>query len=586
MTNKRQHFNETGRDQLRRLWNALYGGDAPRSVLTLFDRMVPPGTAWAGWPSDISDDHSPYEFSLVLRRDSTELRVMSEMISTGNDVSLQRTIQEGRAFSELLAREYGADFTRLEKVRDLFFPSDPQGNFAFWHAAILDPNGKDPSFKLYLNPQVRGKDHAPHLVEEMLCRLGFADAWSTVTKAARRGPELDEIRYVSLDAHGGDVARVKVYLFHHEATFDDLHHVASFAPGHEPAPLDRFLATIAGGTGLLRAARQAGTCLAFVGGKGTPKTCTVHLPIRAYAGNDEIAHVRIRRALTDLEIPTQPYERALTALARRPLSEGSGLHAWVGLCGGTTKPHVNVYLAPEAVATEPSHPTVFPGVDSHSPVALLRHYESHPITNIHPFLLRMEREPFDLGRMYLLLLNVREGITRDFSRRLAQVVARVEEDDIRSILAKQLNDELGDGNPDRMHKLLFDRFVEGLAPYGPSIDDGMLAPGRELGQLLERLYTQCDPYEGVGASLIMEVYGRQLDQFVGKLFRTGRDLPAPVMEWLTLHETLEVDHVKESEDIAGRIPRGWKYNSAARGAKAVGDAGWALLDAMYAVFFR
>ena len=83
----------------------------------------------------------------------------------------------------------------------------------------------------------------------------------------------------------------------------------------------------------------------------------------------------------------------------------------------------------------------------------------------------------------------------------------------------------------------------------------------------------------------MEVYGRQFDQFIAKQFRRHDDLPAPVMEWLTLHEALEVDHVNESFDFVRRIPAGWKYASAARGARAVGDAGWAFLEAMYPVFF-
>lgn len=586
MKDVRRQFHEIGREQLGRLWSAVYGGNVPASVSMLFDRMVPPGSAWSGWPSDISDDHTPYEFSLLLGRDYTELRVMAEVVPSGEGVSLERTIQEGRAFTQRLARERGVDLGRFEKVEDLFFPEEPRGLFAFWHAAILDPKGERPGFKVYMNPQVRGKEYAPLVVEEMLSRLDFRGAWPVVTEAARRGPALDEIRYVSLDLSDSNLARVKVYLFHHDATFADLQHVASLAPGHDASKMDRFLRTMAGGDGILRAARIAGTCLAFVAGQAKPRTCTVHVPIRAYAGNDEIARQRILQATADLGMPSGPYERAVDALAHRPLALGSGLHAWVGLRTGATDPRMNIYLAPEAVATESAHPTVVPLVDTGSPAALIRHYEDIPIPSIHPFLQRMAREPFALSRMFLLLLNVQHGITRAFARRLAHVVARVEEDDIRSILAKQLNDELGSGNPDHMHTVLFDRFVEGLRPYATSpVDDRTLAPGRALAQTLERVFTQCDAYEGVGASLIMEVYGRQIDQFIGGQFRRQDDLPAPIMEWLTLHETLEVDHVNESFDLAGRIPGGWKQASAARGAKAIGDAGWAFLDAMYPVFF-
>ncbi len=117
----------------------------------------------------------------------------------------------------------------------------------------------------------------------------------------------------------------------------------------------------------------------------------------------------------------------------------------------------------------------------------------------------MARDPLHLAGLTLLLLNFREAVTRDFARRLASVVARVEEDGLRSVLAKQLNDELGSGDPSRAHAGLFEKFVAGLdshRPRGP--EDVWLAPGRRFGAELEAMFTQADAYEGLGASLIME----------------------------------------------------------------------------------
>ena len=92
-----------------------------------------------------------------------------------------------------------------------------------------------------------------------------------------------------------------------------------------------------------------------------------------------------------------------------------------------------------------------------------------------------------------------------------------------------------------------------------------------------------DPYEGVGASLMMEIYGRQVDQFLGDQFRRQSELPPVIMEWLTLHEELEVDHVDEIFDLAKLVPEGPKTASALRGVEALASAGWAFFDALYRV---
>lgn len=211
-------------------------------------------------------------------------------------------------------------------------------------------------------------------------------------------------------------------------------------------------------------------------------------------------------------------------------------------------------------------------------VERIRRYEASPFTD-HPFFQRLAGEPLSMERLWLVLRNFQEGVTRDFARRLAQITARVEEDDLRSVLAKQLDDELGNGDPNRTHRLLFDRFVEGMSSYQPAvIDHRTLEPGRGLGAFLEEIYTHRDPYEGVGATLLMEVGGRQVDQFLGDQFRRGSDLPRAVMEWLDLHETLEEDHVDEIFELAARVPRGLKAEATHRGVGRLAEAVWAFFD--------
>jgi DMATS type aromatic prenyltransferase len=550
-------------------------------VLDVVDTLVPPGGNHSQWPSFVSDDHTPYEVSMLFGGAEPEIRIMAEAIPRGPSPTLAGTIAMGREVCRGLERDFGVDLSRLDAISDLFLSDSVNGAFGLWLAACFDVRGR-PSFKAYLNPMTGGVASSAKLVEEMLDRLGFAGVWATVTRAMPRGPELDELRFVSLDLGRGDKARVKIYGFHHEATPELLANVVSVTPRAERDRVLRFCKTVGGGSGILRAPRQPATCLAFVAGDALPRSGTVHVPVRAFAGDDASAHRRILLAMTEAGLDTAPYENAVEALSKRPLEAGSGFIAWAAIRTGETLPKVNVYFAPHALADDVVHAPTLPSLDLDSPEAVVRKYEESPIT-LHPFWQRMAREPIDLRPLTLLVLNIRESITRDFARRLARIVAVVDEDSIRSILCKQLNDELGNGDSARTHKILFETFADGLAPFAPpKWDDAFLQPGRELKLLQDELYLTRSAYEGVGATLVMEVLGKQADQFMGTQFRRTREaLPEPILEWLTLHEALEVDHVDESFELARRIPAGSKARLAARGAREIFAACWSFLDGMY-----
>src|SRR5262249_17988264 len=82
--------------------------------------------------------------------------------------------------------------------------------------------------------------------------------------------------------------------------------------------------------------------------------------------------------------------------------------------------------------------------------------------------------------LWRMLANFQISISANFARWLAGIVARVDDDRIRCILADQLNDELGRGTFERAHVQLFARMMEGLAPFGRSVagDPAVLAAGR------------------------------------------------------------------------------------------------------------
>ncbi len=577
-----------GHQQLDTLSEAIFGERASADMHRVFDELVGEARLPDGFPSHITDDHTPFEFSMVLSPSrKPELRLLAEPWS--DDATLQGTATAGERVKELLAGRPGVDLSRLALVQDLFMTDDPQGPFVIWFAATLSHRAPA-RFKVYLNPEVRGPSEAPGLVQTMLERLGLASCYPHVAEAARRGPQRDVLRFVSLDLEATAAARVKVYLFHTEPHEDDIAHVVSLAKHGDVALARRFLRTVSGGEGVYASSKDVGTCLAFTG-PGAPDSCTLHFPIRAFAGNDETAAARIETALTELRATPDIYRRAIGSFARRPLAQGVGIHTYAALGMEAQGPKVNLYLSPEQFAVTPPGPVVLPlataPASTETPTDVVRELQDTWPLTAHPFLRRMARREVDFGALTLLLRNIRVAITEEFSRRLAHVVARVDETEIRSVLAKQLNDELGDGDASRAHNLLFRNLVNGLDPYAPpDFDDAMLAPGRALGEKMEELFVRRDPYEGLGATLVMEVYGQQVDAFMGSQFRRADALPKSIMEWLDLHEVLEIDHVNESNDLAALVPAGAKSRAAARGAREVALAGYHFFDALAKVVVR
>ncbi|MCU0682614.1 MAG: iron-containing redox enzyme family protein [Polyangiaceae bacterium] len=557
------------------------------------------------WASDVCDDHTPYEFSVAVGTNQPELRVLVE--KRGEAATLRSNQIESQQLNRRLEREYGADLSRLRLIEDLFAGPDAQGPFAYWHAVSFVP-GRPPEFKLYLNLYAQGLARASALAEEALTRLGFGAAWAAVAeRAMRRGPALDVPTYLSLDLTPNK-PRLKLYFRHLDANVDDLESACSLARNWVPGRAAEFCKAIAGEGPYL--GKGPMTCLSFVEGDGDrPNSSTIYCPMGAYAPNDRVARDRIAGYLRGQGLPINAYAGCLEALSSRPLEAGSGMQSYASL-KWADGPKVTVYLAPEvyrvgpardaaaaAPSLAPSAATVTPvatarlaargvPVEPESALSLVRHHEEMPVT-AHPFFSRMAREPVDLRRLYVLLANFREGIVLDFPRRLAMLTARVDDERVRSILAKQLNDELGDGDYTRAHRGLFEQMLGNLAPFRPAGElEAMVQPGRDFGRELERLYVQAHPDEGVGASLVVEIYGKQADSFVASEFRRQRAVTPDALEWLNLHEHLEVEHADDSAEIARLLPESGPPLAAAwRGASALAAGAWRFFDGMFRVCF-
>jgi len=348
-------YHDVAAARLERLWPALFGEPCPVSARSRLDAMVLPWGAARiprapAWPSDIGDDHSPYEFSIAFDpHGPPSLRFLCE--AQGATPTLDDTRSAALTTTARFGREVGVDLQRFEQVRDLFLPDVPNARFLLWHAATL--SGKS-EVKAYFNPQIAGKERQFELVEQAMRVLGFESAWPTLLHSVQRSPTADdEIRYFALDLNGGKTARMKVYLYQRGITTEHLERMAAACDGYTPGELTEFCRAMTDSTGPYTAFPLC-TYLSFIEGNPLPNDVTVQIPIRFYASNDAVARDRISRYMRSRGIDHRPYEASLTALAPRALEDGPGLNTYASLRAGRAR--VTIYIATELFSATPHVP--------------------------------------------------------------------------------------------------------------------------------------------------------------------------------------------------------------------------------------
>jgi len=203
----------------------------------------------------------------------------------------------------------------------------------------------------------------------------------------------------------------------------------------------------------------------------------------------------------------------------------------------------------------------------------------------HSFFRRLATRPGDLTAVWLLMANLREGISPYFIRWLARTIERVEDRRVGSLLAIQLSDELGHGKFAQIHSVLLDQFVDALAAWRlPGSDDRLLGPGRRLAKAAAKPFYAANPYEGVGALIVGEIFAEQMDTCLAHEMRRQDRLTGAPLTWLDLHEKLEMDHAKDSGELAALIPdRPEVLAAARRGAHDQWQTLWQFLDDLHVI---
>lgn len=346
-----------GTDRLTALCDAMDRQADFEPLLRAFRRLMSPwGEQRVGdrprYRSGVSDDAAPFEFSIGVSDGAPEVQVYVEPL--GEPPEPAYNMIAGRAALVLLAHEARASLDRLQAVEDLFFPDAPQPPFSLWVGASVMP-GREMLLKVYLNPQVRGPESAPELLTECMKRLGFGAAWERIESALSLRDGRDEATIVCLDLSSANHSRVKVYVRHHEATLRDVSAIASLANRHHESDVATFYSILAGGiTRFLR--KGPITELAFLDAAAVgPSEASLEFPIGSYVATDADARERILRCLAAFGLPSAGYERAIQAMATRPLVERAGIHAHVTLRrppANSFKPRIAVYFASEAYTPE------------------------------------------------------------------------------------------------------------------------------------------------------------------------------------------------------------------------------------------
>jgi pyrroloquinoline quinone (PQQ) biosynthesis protein C len=198
----------------------------------------------------------------------------------------------------------------------------------------------------------------------------------------------------------------------------------------------------------------------------------------------------------------------------------------------------------------------------------------------HPLFADLAKRPVDMSALWLLMANLREGISRDFVIWLAVTISRVDDRRIGSLLAKQLDDELGSGDFTRIHSLLLDQFVSALSAWRiEAPHDLLLRPGQKLLEEARVPFYADQPYEAVGALIVGEIFANKMDTCLGNQLRRQQSLSEEQLIWLTIHETLEANHAADSGELALLVPRqGQELAATWRGAEMQWESLWRFLD--------
>ena len=343
-------FVEFGAERLSALGEGVGTLPATSELVALFRRLLRPwgarriGTV-PSYVSNVADDQAPFEFALGISKGAPEIQAYVD--PQGDPPTPRSNSSAARALLEAVASERGLSLERFRAIENLFLPEEPGPPFGLWLGASWTP-GRDILLKLYLNQQVRGRAASPELVAAAMERLGLERAWRVVEGALSLREGRDELAIVALDLAPSGPTRMKVYIRHHRASVPLILPVTQLTGDFRPQDVSTFYSSLSGYEGPFLD-KPIATVFAFrEPGSAAPEAVALEFPIGKYVRDDEVARLRIQQCLRSFELPTDAYNRAIHALAVRPLAARAGIHAHVTLRMLSSGPRLGLYFASEA----------------------------------------------------------------------------------------------------------------------------------------------------------------------------------------------------------------------------------------------
>jgi DMATS type aromatic prenyltransferase len=337
-----------GLAKLERLCNVLAVPQAQRREATaLFEEISHSWGDWAvgdapHWPSDITDDGTPFEFSVAFERNRFELRMLFE--SQSLPFTSRSSWDAGVSFCERLRKSGAADLSLFDRVSDLFAPTTQTvDRFSLWHAAVLRDQAR--LYKVYFNPEIEDPTKAPQRVDVALDRIGLPAARRFIKTCVTGLPFVTRLPYFSIDLERPESARAKIYL-----SADSAAHAAAIVAetgGLDPATCASWLESLVGDEQPQRK-RPILVCVAYRHGLATPDV-TVHVPIRCFADNDSDAAERLVGVLSATEIPR--LRRVLEAVSGHAPASTCGVLTYASMRLSAGALRVTGYLAPQLYAS-------------------------------------------------------------------------------------------------------------------------------------------------------------------------------------------------------------------------------------------
>jgi hypothetical protein len=298
------------------------------------------------WSSDITDDGTPFEFSLAFTQGEPKLRFLVE--SQVDSITEYSTWDAGLALNARLERQGLVDLSRFARVQEIFRPRPgSKGQFLLWHAAVVPESGPC-LVKAYFNPAVHGATRAPELIEEAMRRLGYGASWAFL--ASRLRDAENRALYFSLDLSASRDARLKVYIGRADSCAG-IDRLIEGAENYRTGDATTWIEAMLGAQSRFDR-RPMLACFAFKEPGAAPRVA-LHVPVRCYRENDAASLDAVKPFLSPSNAAR--LASAVEALAWKPVRESLGILTYTSFCRGSgCDPDVTVYLAPVLYARHSS----------------------------------------------------------------------------------------------------------------------------------------------------------------------------------------------------------------------------------------